>query len=281
MNIRLEEGEQTVTAYITFETVNAANTSLLLANAMIADRAIQVVMDPAAVAAAPQGEFPAYPNAQEDEEAGASLMGGQTRAEPNAATKAIAQLLATGAKLSDTAVAEARALDEKWQVSNKVSSGIDEVKGALSDFSERIGLTQKASDTYQAISTKATETGLPEKASQAATATEGFFSNLARQASSAIQSVAQSGAQWAEENIPGAVAKLREAGDAMGQQAEAIRVEAHQIYPGPEGAQQDAAPQDPSMVPEEEHQAPADAAAAPAPASTAPAVDANGTPSIL
>lgn len=281
VNIRLEEGEQTMTAYITFETANAANTSLLLANAMIADRAIQVVMDPAAAAAAPQGEFPSYPNAEEEEAAGASLMGGQTRAEPNAATKAIAQLLATGAKLSDTAVAEARALDEKWQVSNKVSSGIDEVKGALSDFSERIGLTQKASETYQAISTKATETGIPDKASQAATATEGFFSNLARQASSALQSVAETGAQWAEENIPGAVAKLREAGNAMGQQAEAIRVEAHQIYPGPEVAQ-DAAPQDASMAPEaDEHQDPAVAAPAPAPAATAPAVDANGTPSIL
>jgi hypothetical protein len=283
VNIRLEDGENSMTAHITFETANAANTSLLLANAMIADRAIQVAMDPNGPAAdagtGAQGEFPAYPEGEDVDNAGASLTGGATRAEPNAATSVIAQMIATGHKLSDTALAEAKAVDERFQVSNKVQAGLEEVKGAITGFSERIGLTQKAQEAYQAVSTKATETGLPDRATQAATATEGWFSNLARQASSTIQSVAQTGATWAETNLPNAVAKLREAGSAVGQQAEAIRVEAHQIYPGAEAeadADSNAAhgpdhPHDASMAPDE---------AAPAPESI-PSPASQTTPSIL
>jgi len=288
VNIRLEDGENSMTAHITFETANAANTSLLLANAMIADRAIQVAMDPNAPAApastSTQGEFPAYPASEDGANAGESLTGGATRAEPNAATSTIAKLLAAGHKLSDTAAAEARALDDRWQVTNKVNAGLDEVKGDITGFSERIGLTKNPQAAYQAVSTKATETGIPDAATQAANATEGFFSNLARQASATIQSVAQSGAQWAETNMPTAVAKLREAGTAVGQQAEAIRVEAHQIYPGATDAE---TAQDASMVPDEpagttfDSPAAAHASPVPAPAATTITTANTGTPSIL
>jgi hypothetical protein len=270
VNIKLEEGEQSMTAYITFETVNAANTSLLLANAMIADRAIQVSMDPSSIAPASaqpsgeaaQGEFPGYPAQEDGENAGESLMGGAQRAEPNAATHAIAQLLAAGHKLSDSAVAEAKALDERFQVSNTVQAGLNDVKEALTGFSERIGLTNKAQTAYQAVATGVQSTGVPERASQAATATEGFFSAFARSASQTIQSVAQSGAQWAEENLPNAVASLRQAGSTVGAHAESIRVEAHQLYPGAD--EQAQAPVDPSMAPEPVavHQEPVEAPAA-------------------
>lgn len=287
VNIRLEDGENSMTAHITFETANAANTSLLLANAMIADRAIQVGMDPngpAADVSAPSatGEFPAYPAGHEEEAAGASLTGGATRAEPNTATYVIAQMMATGHKLSDTAAAEAKALDERWQVSAKVQAGLGEVSQAITGFSERIGLKQKAQETYQSLSTKATESGIPDRASQAATATEGWFSNLARQASSTIQSVAQSGAQWAEENLPNAVQKLREAGTAVGQQAEAIRVEAHQLYPGAapteDSAPAAAAQPDASMIVDEAPIPEQVPPRAPPASTTAPAGE---TPSIL
>lgn len=275
VNLRLENGENSMTAHITFETVNAANTSLLLANAMIADRAIQVAMDPAGAAAdvspkAPEGEFPSYPADQLNEGEGASLTGGHAKAEPNAATRTIAQMLAAGHKLSDTAVAEAKALDERYQVSNKVQAGLGEVKTALTGLSERIGLTQRANDAYTAVSTKAQESGLPQKASVAAAATEDFFSAFARSASSTIQSVAQTGATWAEENLPNAVAKLREAGTALGAHAETIRSEAQQIYPGAV-PQQEAPAEQPAA-----HAANAMEADAPVPA---PAT--TGTPSIL
>jgi hypothetical protein len=279
VNIRLEEGESSMTAYITFETANAANTSLLLANAMIADRAIQVTMDPnaapAATASEATGEFPAYPSGQEEHGEGASLTGGATRAEPNAATRAIAQLMATGHKLSDTALAEARALDAKWGVSTSLETGLGEVKSALTGFSERIGLTEKAQAAVGAVGAQAQATGIPERASQAAAATEGWFSNIARQASATLQSVAQTGAQWAEENLPTAVAKLRDAGTAMGQQAEAIRVEAHQLYPGASPDTHDAAPEASPA-----HSMDLDEPQLPDPAPSVP-VDANGTPSIL
>lgn len=281
VNIKLEDGEQSMAARITFETANAANTSLLLANAMIADRAIQVAMDASAVtgeaqaaaASAPQGEFQGYPNAEEEENAGESLMGGAQRAEPNAATTTIAKLLAAGHKLSDNAVAEAKALDERFQVSNKVQSGLTDVKEALTGFSERIGLTNKAQSAYQAVATGVQSTGVPERASQAAAATEGFFSSLARTASQTIQSVAQSGAQWAEENLPGAVASLRQAGTTVGAHAETIRVEAHQLYPG---AEELAKTQDASLDPE-----PAAAAAQEPIAAEEAAAPQGQTPSIL
>lgn len=238
-NIRLEDGAQSMTAYITFETANAANTSLLLTNAMIADRAIQVALDPNSPAGAlptemPQNEFNAYANAEEGSGAGESLNGGATRAEPNTATHIIAQLIAAGHKLSDTAAAEANALDERFQVSARWNAGVEEVRTTLNEFGERMGLSQKASDAYTSVSTTAQATGIPDRASQAATATEDFFSNFARAASQTLQSVAASGAAWAEQNMPNAVAKLREAGATVGQQAEAIRVEANQIYPGAE-----------------------------------------------
>jgi len=244
VNIRLEDGENTITAYITFETTNAANTSLLLANAMIADRAIQVALDPAGISAEPvasqseqpqSGEFPGYPEQSEDN-AGESLLGGAQRAEPNAATHIIAQMLAAGYKLSDSAAAEAKSLDERFQISNRVQSSLTDAKDAITGFTERIGLSTKAQNAYTAVSSTVESTGVPQRASttlsQAAAATEDFFSGLARTASNAIQSAAQTGAQWAEENLPGTVATLRQAGTNLGAQAETIRVEAEQLYPG-------------------------------------------------
>lgn len=246
LSIRLEDGVSSMTAHITFETANAANTSLLLTNAMIADRAIQVTLDPNAPAAAlpteaAQSEFNPYPNTEGDA-SGESLTGGATRAEPNTATHVIAQLIAAGHKLSDTAAAEAAAFDERFQLSARINAGVEEVKDTLNDWGERMGLTQKANAAYESVATTAQNTGLPDRATQAATATEDWFTNIARSTSAALQSVAASGAAWAEENMPNAVAKLREAGSTVGQQAEAIRVEAHQIYPGAEEIAKQQAP---------------------------------------
>ena len=248
VSIRLEDGANSMTAYITFETANAANTSLLLTNAMIADRSIQVALDPNAPvsptglsSSGAQTEFSPYPNTEE-ENAGESLTGGATRAEPNTATHVIAQLIAAGHKLSDTAAAEATAFDERFQLSARLNQGVDDVKDTLNGWGERMGLTQKAQVAYETVATTATNTGIPDRASQAATATEDWFSSFARSTSAALQSVAASGAAWAEENMPNAVAKLREAGVSVGQQAEAIRVEAHQLYPGAEELNAQAAP---------------------------------------
>jgi len=255
VNIRLEDGENSMTAYVTFETENAANTSLLLTNAMIADRAIVVTMasGSATAASAPatgdQGSFPSYPTTSEADEPGegASLTGGAPKAEPNAATRAIAQLIATGHKLSDTAVAEARALDERYQVSNTVNAKVEDVRTALNDFGERMGLRQKSGAAYEAVAQSSQEAGVTERAASAAEASDGFFSNFARQASATLQAAAASSAQWAEENLPNAVAKLREVGTAMNAQVETIASEAHQLYPGAEAA----VPLDPSVALEE------------------------------
>lgn len=238
VSIRLEDGASSMTAHITFETANAANTSLLLTNAMIADRPIQVTLDPNAPASSlptelPQGEYNPYPTG-EGEGAGDSLTGGASRAEPNTATHIIAQLIAAGHKLSDTAAAEAAAFDERFQVSNRINAGVEEVKETLNDWGERMGLTQKAQAAYESVSTTAQSTGIPDRATAAASATEDWFTGFARSTQAALQNAASQGAAWAEENMPSAVAKLREAGVVVGQQTEAIRVEANQIYPGAE-----------------------------------------------
>lgn len=297
-SIRLEDAATSITAFITFETSNAANTSLLLTNAMIADRPIQVALDPNAPtsslpSAVPQEQFNPYPNTDE-ENAGESLTGGATRAEPNTATHVIAQLIAAGHKLSDTAAAEAAAFDERFQVSVRFNQGVEDVKETLNGWGERMGLTQKAQAAYETVATSAQSTGIPERANQAATATEDWFTSIARSTSAALQSAAASSAAWAEENMPTAVAKLREAGVTVGQQTEAIRVEANQLYPGAEELAQRQAPQEVHVEPESavgdlsdaapiliDHSEPLVAQEAPSTTTTATATTTEATPSIL
>lgn len=233
----VENGESQMTAHITFETPAAAKTSLLLTNALIADRPIQVQLDPNApvIPSSPEQSLHSQPDQKqmEHEEDNAPLMeGGSQRIEPNTATHIIATIIAAGHKLSDSAVAEAKALDERLNFTTTVQTGLENIKGVFTDLGQKIGIDKATHNAYQSLSETAESTGIAATANSAVTATESFFGALARSASNALQSVASTSAAWAEANIGGAVETVRSASNAVEATATTIRSEAHQIYPG-------------------------------------------------
>jgi len=182
-------------AVVVFDSPKAARTALILHNSLIYERTISVL--PAN--AQPQVEIPTpseTPNPH-IEKANKSPL-------PENATHAIASMLAAGYKLSQNALEQAKALDEKTGLSEKISStakqAVEKVKGKVDEIDEKLGISvkvQTVKDTIQQTATGVDEKlGLTNKAKIVATT----FTGIAHTIGEVFDTVADKTKAFVESN---------------------------------------------------------------------------------
>jgi len=175
--LKKEEGKDTSSAVIQFETESAAKTALLLTNALIVDRPITVtayVQSSTSTPSDSSSETPAPVSAETQgtpvEAANISQKDfGGVADEDRSKTSVIASLLAAGYTLAKDALAEAKAVDERnnfsaraqivvdqmvvkakqiddqYKISEKANTAVTYVNDTAHNLNEKYGITEKAS----------------------------------------------------------------------------------------------------------------------------------------
>jgi len=184
--LKNEEGKETSSAVIQFETESAAKTALLLTNALIVDRPITVTAyvqssttpsdstteTPTPIAVETQGTPVDASNITHKDFGGVSD-------EDRSKTSVIASLLAAGYTLAKDALAEAKALDdrnnfsaraqvvvdqmvvkakqidEQYKISEKATTAVTFVNDTAHNLNEKYGLTEKAASAVATIGSAA------------------------------------------------------------------------------------------------------------------------------
>jgi len=169
-----EEGKDTSSAIIQFETESAAKTALLLTNALIVDRPITVsayiasftplntesttspnVGTPVDQSKISQKDFNGIPDDQRSK------------------TSVIASLLAAGYILTENALDKAKEVDEKTNFSNRAKVTVDQLKVKAHEIDLQYGISEKAVAVTKSITESAkkidSEFGITEKAVAVAT----------------------------------------------------------------------------------------------------------------
>lgn len=187
--LKKEEGKDTSSAVIQFETESAAKTALLLTNALIVDRPITVTST-------------VNINQSSSDEATSEVHGtpvdtknithkdfGGVPDEQRSKTSVVASLLAAGYVLTENALDKAKEYDEKTNFSAKAKETVDQLKVKAHEIDVQYGISDKATAVQKTITDTAkkidAELGLSDKASIAA---------------NVIKSGVQSGYQMATEN---------------------------------------------------------------------------------
>jgi len=189
--LKKEEGKDTGSAVIQFETESAAKTALLLTNALIVDRPITVTA------------YSSTPQVQADQTTPAPIEHGtpveaqhiaqkdfgDVSDEQRSKTSVIASILAAGYVLADNALEKAKDIDEKTNFSHRAKQTVDSMKVKAHEIDVQYKISEKATAVKNTITESAkkidNELGLSEKAQLAATV---------------IKSTAQSGMQKLQEN---------------------------------------------------------------------------------
>jgi RNA recognition motif-containing protein len=165
---------QSAEAVVTFESPAAAKTALLLSNAMINDRAINVTI---------------YVPGQERTSGGesSSIHGDAVpnkphlaAAEDRSSTSVMASLLAAGYVLGQDAVQKAKEIDEKNQFTAKATAVANKAKEKLIEFDEQYGVSNSVTAMTSGVQTKAREIDDQYKISDG-------FSNIVKNVSDTIE----------------------------------------------------------------------------------------------
>eukprot|EP01112_Ceratiomyxa_fruticulosa_P022506 TRINITY_DN825_c0_g1_i2.p1 TRINITY_DN825_c0_g1~~TRINITY_DN825_c0_g1_i2.p1 ORF type:complete len:338 (+),score=108.90 TRINITY_DN825_c0_g1_i2:151-1014(+) len=167
-------------ATVVFETDSAAKTALLLTNALIVDRPINVVpFTPTEEATAP-----VVSDLKEDDTPHPEITQRNFTVPDSERTKTsvVASLMAAGYVLGSDAFAKAKEVDEKHMISLQLKVGAESIKAKANEIDAKFGI----SDTATAIKTAAVEKaheideklGISDKATVAATIAKGAASTV-------------------------------------------------------------------------------------------------------
>lgn len=173
--LKKEEGKDTSAAIVEFETESAAKTALLLTNALIVDRPINVnpFVRIATPIAAPQ-------TVVVDQSKITQRDFGNVPDENRSKTSVIASLLAAGYTLANDALDEAKEYDEKHNISLRAKVAVDQLLVKAHEIDVHYGISEKATAAKNTVVEKTkpvvekakqvdSEYGISEKAAQAAT----------------------------------------------------------------------------------------------------------------
>jgi len=170
-------------AVVFFETDSAAKTALLLTNALIVDRPINVVPHFPAAENAPVIEASA-PEVQADITQRPQIAPDSERSK----TSVIVSMLAAGYVLGGDAVTRAREVDEKHMISLQLKVGAEQIKAKANEIDNRLHITETATTIKNVAVEKAREVdeklGITEKASVAAAVAKGAAGAVADKVSS-------------------------------------------------------------------------------------------------
>ncbi|GAM19665.1 hypothetical protein SAMD00019534_028400 [Acytostelium subglobosum LB1] len=178
---------------VVFETESAAKTALLLTNALIVDKVIQVVPYNASIhgpvdssnrtVSSPQSADAISVNSDSS-----SNLGGEHNPAVNLSkdsitnrehtvpdsertkTSVIASMLAAGYTLGQEAIHKARQVDEENNISNKIKGGAESIKATASEIDQKLHISEGASAIKTAVVEKAKEMHIGENATAVKTA---------------------------------------------------------------------------------------------------------------
>eukprot|EP01114_Cavostelium_apophysatum_P010794 TRINITY_DN24914_c0_g1_i1.p2 TRINITY_DN24914_c0_g1~~TRINITY_DN24914_c0_g1_i1.p2 ORF type:complete len:292 (-),score=95.85 TRINITY_DN24914_c0_g1_i1:1123-1998(-) len=173
--LKKEEGKDTNSAVIQFETESAAKTALLLTNALIVDRPITVTAYLGSSSTTTDAAAEPTPDPIDHgtpiENISHKDFGGVAD-DQRSKTSVIASLLAAGYVLTENALDKAKELDEKSNFSNRAKVTVDQMKAKVQEIDTQLGISEKAKAVQTAVNETAkkidNELGLSEKASIAA-----------------------------------------------------------------------------------------------------------------
>jgi len=191
--LKKEEGKDTSSAVIQFETESAAKTALLLTNALIVDRPITVTSYVTSPEVTPTVETHGTPvdqsNITQKDFNGVSD-------EDRSKTSVIASLLAAGYHLAENALEKAKEVDERNNFSARAKVVVDQMVVKAHQIDAQYGISDKANNAVKVVQDTAhnldAQFGISDKTAAAVSAIKtGAEVGLA---------VAQSGLNKAQEN---------------------------------------------------------------------------------
>jgi len=176
-------------AVVTFESKAAARTAVLLNNALINEKAIQVELAPpnfrlVSDASSPHGGVKSVSPATLPRIEGA---------DDRSQTSVVASLLARGYTLSANAVNSARKFDEEKGISKKASEIADQAAAGVRDIDEKLGVSATLQTFGTTIQQKASEIGQTYQVTEKAQVASQVLGDWGRTFSSGLQNVAQQG----------------------------------------------------------------------------------------
>jgi RNA recognition motif-containing protein len=206
----IDDGTGQRSAVVQFETEAAAKTALLLTNALIVDRPIEVVPYSTQLVQPPQSsatsgeDHPSFsvpiPVVSSVENSNITQRNFDVPDEERTKTSVIASMVAAGYVLASDAFEKAVAYDEKHSISTHAKIAVDHLKAKVQEIDQQYKISEKASAVKTATLEKAKQIDqdykLTEKANQAATS---------------VKTTAQAAAAKAQENptVSNAITALR------------------------------------------------------------------------
>jgi len=185
LTLNRSQGGDVQEAVVVFETDSAAKTALLLTNALIVDRPIQVIPsagEPVSVDTSVPAEAS---SAQSPEITQRSFSAPDNE---RSKTSVVASLLAAGYVLGSDAITKAREVDEKHMFSLQLKVGAEQIKAKANEIDNRLHITETATTIKNVAVEKAREVdgkfGITEKASVAAAVAIGAAGAVADKVSS-------------------------------------------------------------------------------------------------
>lgn len=192
--LKKEEGKDTSSAVIQFETESAAKTALLLTNALIVDRPITVTAYlPSSETAAPSLESHGTPVDQ------SNITQKDFNGVPDedrSKTSVIASLIAAGYRLTENALEKAKEADERNNFSARAKIVVDQMVVKVHEIDVQYGISDKANNAVKAVQDTAhsldAQYGISDKTAAAVSAI--------KSGAQVGLEVAQSGLNKAQEN---------------------------------------------------------------------------------
>lgn len=223
--LKVQPVDDVLQAVITFESPTAAKTSLLLTNALINDKPIQVSLAPEE-----------FINTSNTTEPNPNIVNKahEVPADQRSTTSVIASILAAGYKLNDDALAAAREFDAKLNFTQTASELAQGAKEKIVELDSNLGLSEKLKNVTNVVVEKGKildqQYHVSQRASEFAASANQIFGTVAQQASHTLESVIKSGASAFETNAPRAAESLKQAGANVSATVNEVRTEAKMLY---------------------------------------------------
>jgi hypothetical protein len=189
---------QSVMAIVTFESKAAARTAVLLNNALINEKAIQVELAPpnftlVSNANAPQVAVRSVPTSDLPQRHNVS-------AEDRSQTSVVVSLLAKGYTLSDTALSSARQFDEQYSISKKTAELRDQAAQGIRNIDQQLGVSATLQNVGNSLQAKVNDVNETFQVSQKAQAASNVLNEWGKSFNDTIQGAAQSTAEYVNTN---------------------------------------------------------------------------------
>jgi len=166
-------GDNVQEAVVVFESDSAAKTALLLTNALIVDRPINVVPHTSSAPSLDSHSEPISPEHQADITQRAHSVPDSERTK----TSVVASMMAAGYVLGSDAIGKARELDEKHMISLQLKVGAEQIKAKANEIDNKLHITETATAIKTVTVEKARQVdeqlGISAKASVAAAVASG------------------------------------------------------------------------------------------------------------